>query len=178
MAKNKKEPKSKNVSKEDINETDEKDLVENQENENDSKLEDELEKTNEQLLRVTAEYANFRKRSEKEKSETYAFATAKAVEELLSVVDNMERAIASEQDDYDGLKKGVEMTYDGLMATLEKLGVSVFGEKGEIFDPELHHAVMHEDDDQYEENEIIDVYQKGYKLNDRIIRPAMVKTAN
>ena len=87
-------------------------------------LEKELKDTKEQLLRVTAEYSNFRKRSEKEKNESFAFATIKAVSEILATVDNLERAIASEQEDYEGLKKGVQMTYDGLMASLEKLGVT------------------------------------------------------
>lgn len=143
-----------------------------------SPLEKELADTKEQLLRVTAEYANFRKRSEKEKNESFTFATAKAVQEILSVVDNLERAIASEQEDYEGLKKGVEMTFNGLMASLEKLGVTVYGEAGEKFDPNFHNAVMHVEDDSLEENVITDVFQKGYKIGDKVVRPAMVKTAN
>ena len=141
-------------------------------------LEKELKDTKEQLLRVTAEYSNFRKRSEKEKNESFAFATIKAVSEILATVDNLERAIASEQEDYEGLKKGVQMTYDGLMASLEKLGVTAYGEQGEQFDPNLHHAVMHIDDDSLDANVITDVFQKGYKYNDKVVRPAMVKTAN
>ena len=122
--------------------------------------------------------SNFRKRSEKEKNESFAFATIKAVSEILATVDNLERAIASEQEDYEGLKKGVQMTYDGLMASLEKLGVTAYGEQGEQFDPNLHHAVMHIDDDSLDANVITDVFQKGYKYNDKVVRPAMVKTAN
>lgn len=141
-------------------------------------LEKELADTKEQLLRVTAEYANFRKRSEKEKNESYTFATAKAVGEILSVVDNLERALASEQEDYEGLKKGVQMTFDGLMASLEKLGVTVYGESGDTFDPNFHNAVMHIEDESLGENVITDVFQKGYKINDKVVRPAMVKTAN
>lgn len=140
--------------------------------------EKELKDTKEQLLRVTAEYANFRKRSEKEKNESFAFATAKAVSEILGVVDNLERALSSEQEDYEGLKKGVQMTYDGLMASLEKLGVTACGEVGEQFDPNYHNAVMHVEDDELGENVITDVFQKGYKINDKVVRPAMVKTAN
>ena len=135
-------------------------------------LEKELKDTKEQLLRVTAEYSNFRK------NESFAFATIKAVSEILATVDNLERAIASEQEDYEGLKKGVQMTYDGLMASLEKLGVTAYGEQGEQFDPNLHHAVMHIDDDSLDANVITDVFQKGYKYNDKVVRPAMVKTAN
>lgn len=141
-------------------------------------LEKELADTKEQLLRITAEYANFRKRSEKEKSETFSFATAKTVGGLLPVIDNLERALSNEQEDYEGLKKGVQMTYDGLMATLEKLGVTAYGESGEQFDPNFHNAVMHIEDEELETNVITDVFQKGYKINDKVVRPAMVKTAN
>ena len=141
-------------------------------------LQAQLDDTKEQLLRVSAEYANFRKRSEKEKSESFSFAIAKAVGEILGVVDNLERALTSQQEDYEGLKKGVQMTYDGLMVSLERLGVSVYGEAGEKFDPNLHNAVMHVEDDTLEENVITDVFQKGYKINEKVVRPAMVKTAN
>lgn len=141
-------------------------------------LEKELADTKEQLLRVTAEYANFRKRSEKEKSDSFAFATAKTVGEILPVIDNIERALSNEQEDYEGLRKGVQMTYDGLMASLEKLGVTAYGESGEQFDPNLHNAVMHIEDEELEANVITDVFQRGYKINDKVVRPAMVKTAN
>ena len=141
-------------------------------------LEKELADTKDQLLRVTAEYANFRKRSEKEKSESFAFATAKTVSEILGVIDNLERALSNELEDYEGLKKGVQMTYDGLMASLEKLGVTVYGEVGEQFDPNFHNAVMHVEDESLDTNVITDVFQKGYKINDKVVRPAMVKTAN
>lgn len=141
-------------------------------------LEKELADTKEQLLRLTAEYANFRKRSEKEKNESFTFATAKAVGEILSVVDNLERALSNEQEDYEGLKKGVQMTFDGLMTSLEKLGVTVYGESGDEFDPNFHNAVMHVEDENLGENVITDVFQKGYRINDKVIRAAMVKTAN
>lgn len=141
-------------------------------------LEKELSDVKEQLMRVTAEYANYRKRSEKEKSESFTFATAKAVGEILPAIDNLERAISNEQEDYEGLKKGVEMTYDGIMKALEKLGVTAYGEKGEQFDPQYHNAVMHVEDDELEANVIVDVFQRGYKINEKVVRPAMVKTAN
>jgi len=146
--------------------------------EKENPLEKELKDTKDQLLRVTAEYSNFRKRSEKEKNESFAFATIKAVSEILATVDNLERALANEQEDYEGLKKGVQMTYDGLMASLKKLGVEAYGEQGDEFDPSFHHAVMHIDDDSLDANVITDVFQKGYKYNDKVVRPAMVKTAN
>lgn len=140
--------------------------------------EKELAGAKEQLLRVTAEYANFRKRSEKEKQDSFVFAKSETIKELLPVIDNLERALQSEQQDYEGLKKGVEMTFESLMNTLKKLGVEVFGESGEIFDPNLHNAVMHIEDENLKDGEIVDVFQKGYKINDKIIRPAMVKSAN
>ena len=146
--------------------------------EKENPLEKELKDTKDQLLRVTAEYSNFRKRSEKEKNESFAFATIKAVSEILATVDNLERALANEQEDYEGLKKGVQMTYDGLMASLKKLGVEAYGEQGDEVDPNFHHAVMHIDDDSLDANVITDVFQKGYKYNDKVVRPAMVKTAN
>lgn len=152
--------------------------VKEEEKAEENPLEKQLADTKDQLLRVTAEYANFRKRSEKEKNESFAFATAKAVGEILGAVDNLERALSNEQEDYEGLKKGVQMTYDGLMASLEKLGVTACGEVGEQFDPNFHNAVMHIEDDSLGENVITDVFQKGYKINDKVVRPAMVKTAN
>ncbi len=138
----------------------------------------ELADTKEQLLRITAEYANFRKRSEKEKQDAYVFAKSETIKELLPVIDNLERALASESEDYDSLKKGVEITFNSLVDTLGKLGVEIFGTPGEEFDPNLHNAVMHIEDENYKNGEIVDVFQKGYKISDKIIRPAMVKSAN
>lgn len=141
-------------------------------------LEKELADTKEQLLRLTAEYSNFRKRSEKEKQETFNFAKAETLKELLPAMDNLERALANEQQDFEGLKKGVELTYNGFINTFKKLGVEAYGDKGDIFDPNLHNAVMHIEDDNFKEGEIVDVFQRGYKIGDKIIRPAMVKSAN
>lgn len=175
MSKKKTEKAKEEEIKEDVNQKEKK---EEKAEEQANPLEKELADTKEQLLRVTAEYANFRKRSEKEKNESYAYATAKTVGEILTVIDNLERALSNEQEDYEGLKKGVQMTYDGLMASLEKLGVTAFGESGDQFDPNFHNAVMHVEDDSLEANVITDVFQKGYKINDKVVRPAMVKTAN
>ncbi|MBE6719610.1 MAG: nucleotide exchange factor GrpE [Ruminococcaceae bacterium] len=141
-------------------------------------LEEQLSDTKEQLLRTAAEYANFRARSAKEKEQTYNNAKGSVVTELLPVIDNLERALAGEGNDYDALKQGVQMTMDGLMASLTKLGVEQFGEAGDTFDPNFHNAVMHVEDDTLGENVICDVFQKGYKIGDRVIRAAMVKTAN
>lgn len=141
-------------------------------------LEDQLNDAKDQLLRTAAEYANFRARSAKEKEQTYSNAKGNVIAELLPAIDNLERAVSQENSDYEALKKGVQMTLDGIMASLDKLGVEAFGEAGEQFDPNLHNAVMHVDDEELGENVITDVFQKGYKISDRVIRPAMVKTAN
>lgn len=144
----------------------------------DDSIEAQLKDAKDQLLRTAAEYANFRARSAKEKEQTYSNAKGNVVAEILPAIDNLERAINQENSDYEALKKGVEMTLNGLMASLNKIGVEAFGEAGETFDPNFHNAVMHVEDDNFGENEITDVFQKGYKINDRVIRPAMVKTAN
>ena len=143
-----------------------------------SDIEKQLRDTKDQLLRTAAEYANFRARSAKEKEQTYSNAKGNVVAEILPSIDNLERVLAQENSDYESLRKGLEMTMNSLMAALEKMGVKAFGEVGEQFDPNLHHAVMHIDDESLGENVITDVFQKGYKINDKVVRPAMVKTAN
>lgn len=143
-----------------------------------SDIEKQLQDAKDQLLRTAAEYANFRARSAKEKEQTYSNAKGNVVAEILPSIDNLERALAQENSDYESLRKGLEMTMNSLMAALEKMGVKAFGEVGEQFDPNLHHAVMHIDDESLGENVITDVFQKGYKINDKVVRPAMVKTAN
>jgi molecular chaperone GrpE len=141
-------------------------------------IEDELKETKDQLLRTAAEYANYRARSAKEKEQTYSNAKGNVIAEILPVIDNLERAINQENSDYEALKKGVEMTLNGMMSALEKLGIESYGEVGDTFDPNFHNAVMHIEDEELGENVICDVFQKGYKINDRVIRAAMVKTAN
>ncbi len=174
----KKENKEEKI-KEDMNqetETQEKDAETGEAKE--PTLEEQLADMRSQMLRTAAEYANFRARSAKEKEQTYSNAKGNVVSELLPVIDNLERALSQDTEDYEALKKGVQMTMDGLMATLTKLGVEAYGENGDTFDPNFHNAVMHIEDEELGENVIVDVFQKGYKINDRVIRPAMVKTAN
>lgn len=136
-----------------------------------------LQKEHDQYLRLAAEYDNFRKRSQKEKDNIYRDAKADTTEKFLPVFDNLARALEQETVDA-AYKKGVEMTMTGLMEILKKLDVTVYGEPGEIFSPELHNAVMHIEDDNYKEGEIVQVFQKGFKLGDKVIRFAMVQTAN
>ena len=141
-------------------------------------LERELNASKDQYLRLMAEYDNYRKRTAKEKEASYNDAKASAYADLIPVIDNFERAFASEDANLEDFKKGVEMTRDQLLSIFEKAGVEAFGEPGEPFDPNMHNAVMHVEDDSLEENVLADVFQKGYKMGDRILRHAMVKVAN
>ena len=128
-------------------------------------------------LRLAADYDNFRKRSLKEKEQSYGHGKADAVEKMLPVYDNLERALHQETAD-EAYKKGVEMTMTQLVSILEGLGVEIFGNVGESFDPNIHNAVMHTEDESLGENTISQVFQKGFKLGEKIIRFAMVQVAN
>ena len=136
-----------------------------------------LEKEHDNYLRLAAEYDNYRKRSQKEKDNMFRDGKASAIEKFLPVYDNLSRALEQETADA-AYKKGVEMTMTGLVEILKKMEVTVYGEPGDILDPNLHNAVMHIDDDNYKEGEIIQVFQKGFSLGDKVIRHAMVQTAN
>ena len=128
-------------------------------------------------LRVAAEFDNFRKRTIKEKEASYGNGKADAVEKLLPVYDNLERALNQACED-EAFKKGVEMTMTQLVGIFSGLGVEIFGNVGDSFDPNFHNAVMHIEDENYGESEICQVFQKGFKLGDKIIRFAMVQVAN
>lgn len=128
-------------------------------------------------LRLAAEYDNFRKRSQKEKDNLYTEIKAETVEKFLPVYDNLERALAQQTAD-EAFKKGVEMTMTQLTGIFEKLGVTAFGEAGEAFDPTLHNAVMHAEDESAGENVILEVFQKGFRIGEKVVRFAMVKVAN
>ena len=128
-------------------------------------------------LRLDADYDNFRKRTVKEKEASYGNGKADAVEKLLPVYDNLERALNQETTDA-AFKKGVEMTMNELVKIFTGLGVEIFGNVGDSFDPNLHNAVMHTDDENLGENVIAMVFQKGFKLGDKVVRFAMVQVAN
>ena len=128
-------------------------------------------------LRLAAEYDNFRKRTAKEKEQSYQNGKSDAVEKLLPVYDNLQRALNQETADA-AFKKGVEMTMNELVKILSSLGVEIFGQVGEEFDPNLHNAVMHTDDESLGENVISQVFQQGFKLGDKVVRFAMVQVAN
>ena len=142
------------------------------------KLTQELNETKDKLLRVMAEYDNFRKRSQKEKEMAYGDTKASTIAEFLPVYDNFERAMSADATDLDSFKKGIEMIFNQYGETFKKLGVESFGEKGETFDPNIHNAVMHGEDENLPENSISDVFSTGYKMGDRVIRPAIVKVVN
>ena len=140
-------------------------------------LEKEQAVLNDRYLRLCAEYDNFRKRSQKEKDALYGDVKANAVSAFLPVYDNLERALKQGTED-EAYRKGVEMIMTQFCTTLEKLGVTPIDCLGEKFDPSLHNAVMHVEDEEKGENEIVEVFQKGFKLGDKVIRFAMVKVAN
>ena len=129
------------------------------------------------FLRLYAEYDNFRKRTIKEKEASYGNGKADTLAKLLPVYDNLERALNQETSD-EAFKKGVEMTMTELVKIFTGLGVEIFGQKGDAFDPNLHNAVMHVDDESLEENTIAMVFQKGFKIGDKVVRFAMVQVAN
>ena len=128
-------------------------------------------------LRVAAEFDNFRKRTVKEKEASYGNGKADAVAKMLPVYDNLERALNQPTEDA-AYKKGVEMTMNELVKIFTGLGVEIFGNAGDTFDPNLHNAVMHTEDEAFGENTISMVFQKGFKIGDKVVRFAMVQVAN
>ncbi len=140
-------------------------------------LQEQVDSLNDQLLRTMAEYDNFRKRSQREKESIYPQATASAVSQFLPVLDAFERAMEAPCTDGE-FKKGVEMILHNFRECLGKLGVEAYGQPGDPFDPQLHNAVAHVEDDSVGAGEIVEVFQRGYRLGERVIRHAMVKVAN
>lgn len=140
-------------------------------------LKDTLAQKEDQYLRLAAEYDNYRRRSQKEKTDAYQSAKSDAVLAFLPVYDNLERALKQETAD-EAYKKGVEMTMTQLKEVLTKLGIEEIPALGEPFDPNLHNAVMHVEDEGAGENTIVDVFQTGFKSGDKVVRFAMVKVAN
>ena len=129
------------------------------------------------FLRLAAEFDNFRKRTVKEKEASYGNGKADAVEKMLPVYDNLERALNQPTEDA-AYKKGVELTMNELVKIFTGLGVEIFGAVGDSFDPNLHNAVMHTEDERLGENVIAQVFQKGFKVGEKIVRFAMVQVAN
>lgn len=147
--------------------------ISEQEPENETKTDE----WQDRYIRLAADFDNYKKRSKAEKDGIYTAATADAVEQLLPVLDNLERALGAAQED-SPLRTGVEMVLSQTEKIFEKMGVSPVGAPGDSFDPNIHNAVMHVEDEAFGENEIAEVLQKGYLLGDKVIRHALVKVAN
>ena len=141
-----------------------------------AELECEIRERDDKCLRMAAEYDNFRRRSREEREALYTAAAADTVKELLPIIDNLERA--AQFDDGEKVKEGVVMIAKATEEVMTKLGVESFGTPGETFDPNIHNAVLHIEDEAYGEGEIVEVFQKGYRKGKTIIRFAMVKSAN
>ncbi len=142
-----------------------------------AELEAQLAAANDRYLRICAEYDNFRRRSQKEKDGLFGDIKADTIQKFLPVYDNLERALKQGTED-EAYRKGVELIMAQFEQTLEKLGVTRIDSLGQTFDPTLHNAVMHTDDEEKGENEIVEVFQQGFRLGDKVIRFAMVKVAN
>lgn len=169
------EDSSEDISEENNDKENELDIMRKLKDEN-KRLNNEAEVLKERLLRLTAEYDNYRKRTSKEKEGIYTDACTDVLKEMIPVLDNLERAISVEGSVED-IKKGIEMTIKGFQTSFEKLGVEEIDASGE-FDPNYHQAVMHIEDESLGANSIAEVFQKGYKRGDKVIRYTVVKVAN
>ncbi len=145
---------------------------------NEQELENQLAEKNEQLLRLAAEYDNFRKRSQREKDELFKSTKCDVVGRLLPVIDNFERAAQDETESLPEYKKGMEMIYNEFIGIIEKLSIEAYCKMGDAFDPNIHNAVMHIEDEKLGENVVAQVLSKGYKVGDKVIRSATVTVAN
>ena len=143
-----------------------------------AKAENEAKENFDKYIRKVAEFDNFRKRTNAEKAAMYSNGVRETVEKLLPVIDNFERAVTMAEEKESSLYKGVEMILKQFTEITASLGVEEIPALGEPFDPNVHSAVMHIEDESCDENVIVEVFQKGYKLGDRVIRPSMVKVAN
>ena len=141
------------------------------------KLDEELKQSEDKYLRLYAEFENFKRRKNKEIETNNVYKSQKVITEILPSLDNLERALQVESDNEEikSLLKGVEMVYEGLLNVLKSEGVELIETENAQFDPNYHHAVMQDEDSEKESGAILDTFQKGYKLKDRVIRPAMVK---
>lgn len=144
-----------------------------------AKLRSQLEEQQQRVLRVQADFDNFRRRTLREKDELAQYASVKLITQLLPVVDNFERAITASKvnSDYDSLAKGVEMIFRQLEQLLEAEGVTAIEAVGQPFNPEIHQAIMQVESEEYEEGIVVEEVQKGFQLKDRVLRPSMVKVS-
>ena len=141
------------------------------------KLEEEVKASEDKYLRLYAEFENFKRRKNQEIETNNIYKSQKVITEILPSLDNLERALQvdSDNEEVKALRKGVEMVYEGILNALKSEGVEVVETENVQFDPNIHHAVMQGEESDKESGVILDTFQKGYKLKDRVIRPAMVK---
>ena len=137
-----------------------------------------IEELTDKVRRQMAEFENFRKRSEKEKTQMYEVGAKGILEKILPVVDNFERGLKGMEESEDPFAQGMQMIYKQLMTSLEEVGVKAIEAVGQEFNPDFHNAVMHVEDDEFGENEIVEEFQKGYMYHDSVLRHSMVKVAN
>ncbi len=137
-----------------------------------------IEELTDKVRRQMAEFENFRKRSEKEKTQMYEVGAKGILEKILPVVDNFERGLKGMEESEDPFAQGMQMIYKQLMTSLEEAGVKAIEAVGQEFNPDFHNAVMHIEDDEFGENEIVEEFQKGYMYHDSVLRHSMVKVAN
>ncbi len=142
------------------------------------KAEEQVKEAQDKWLRQLAEFENFRKRTNQEKQGMYNNGVRDTIEKFLPVVDNFERAVAATEDKESSTYKGIEMILKQMLEVMAAIGVEEIPAEGESFDPNVHAAVMHIEDESCDENVVVEVFQKGYKHGDKVIRPAMVKVAN
>ncbi|KXZ40090.1 molecular chaperone GrpE [Alkalithermobacter thermoalcaliphilus JW-YL-7 = DSM 7308] len=162
--------------KEEVQNKDNESVKQNEEN---NQLELQVNDLKDSLQRLQADFINYKRRVEKEKGELSVLANEKIITELLPVIDNMERALAScnEQEKSSSIYQGVELVLKQLTDTLQKFGLEEIKAKDEAFNPDVHYAVMHEEVEDKESGIVVEVYQKGYKLSSKVIRPSMVKVS-
>lgn len=142
------------------------------------KLTKEKEELYNKFLRIAADFENYKKRADKERQEFYHHALSEVIKEILPTVDDLERALQRDDSkDFESYRRGIELIYHNLWETLQKVGLQPIKAKGETFDPHYHEALFLEETDQYQENQILEEYQKGYMLKERLLRPAVVKVA-
>ena len=179
ISKNEKTSEKKEEAKENP-ETDKEDKKKKKGFKKKDKKDEQIEELNDKYQRLFAEFQNFRNRSEKEKTAMYETGARSIIEKILTVVDNFERGVAalSEEDLDSPVGQGMNLIYKQMLQTLEDMGVEAIEAKGNEFDPMLHNAVMHEDNDELGENIVSEELQKGYKYRDTVIRHSMVKVAN
>lgn len=171
----KEEPETEEQEQNDTNKTSAEGSEEKEETCEEVKEDEDL---NTKYLRLMADFQNYKKRTEKQKSEIHAYANEKIVLKLIEVMDNFERALGADASEGDSFKQGIEMIFKQLSDVLTDAGVKEIEAESTVFDPNFHNAVMMEDTDKVESGMVSEVLQKGYTLNGKVIRPAMVKVAN